>query len=141
MHCFNNATPVFDTAGRKTGALGLFSDISARRAAEQQIRQASEALALKSHVLSLTLDSLVQGVLNVDPEGRCTAWNRRFLELLHFPPELMAGRPRLGDLLDWQRQLATLAEVSGFQQMTVNLGDAAVLFNWAPMGTEVYVHY
>ena len=34
------------------------------------------------------------------------------------------------DLLDWQRQLATLAEVSGFQQMTVNLGDAA--------GTERY---
>ncbi len=104
VHCFNNATPVFDAAGRKTGALGLFSDISAQKAAELQIRQASEALALKSHVLSLTLDSLVQGVLNVDPEGRCTAWNRRFLELLHFPPELMAGRPRLGDLLDWQLQ-------------------------------------
>jgi len=102
VHCFNNATPVFDAAGRKTGALGLFSDISTQKAVELQNRQASEALALKSHVLSLTLDSLVQGVLNVDPQGHCTAWNRRFLELLHFPAELMAGRPRLADLLDWQ---------------------------------------
>ncbi len=25
--------------------------------------------------------------------------------------------------------------------VNMNLGDAAVLFNWAPMGTEVYVHY
>ena len=104
VHCFNNATPVFDATGRKTGALGLFSDISAQKAAELQIRQASDALAQKSHVLSLTLDSLVQGVLNVDPQGRCTAWNRRFLELLQFPPELMAGRPLLSDLLDWQLQ-------------------------------------
>jgi len=34
------------------------------------------------------------------------------------------------DLLDWRRQLDMLAEVGGFQQMTVNLGDAA--------GTERY---
>ena len=72
VHCFNNATPVFDAAGRKTGALGLFSDISAQKAAELQIRQASEALALKSHVLSLTLDSLVQGAA---PPGTAASWN------------------------------------------------------------------
>jgi len=102
VHCYNNATPVFDAAGHKTGALGLFSDISAQQAAALQIRQASEALAQKSNVLSLTLDSLVQGVLNVDPQGRCTAWNRRFLELLQLPAPLMAGRPALSDLLDWQ---------------------------------------
>jgi PAS domain S-box-containing protein len=102
VHCFNNATPVFDAAGRKTGALGLFSDISAQKAAELQIRQAGEELAQKSQVLVSTLDSLVQGVLNVDPQGRCTAWNRRFLELLQLPPSLMAGRPQLNDLLAWQ---------------------------------------
>jgi len=102
VHCFNNATPVLDAAGRKVGALGLFSDISAQKAADRQVRQASEALAQKSDVLALTLDSLVQGVLNVDPQGRCTAWNRRFLELLHFPPALMAGRPHLDALLAWQ---------------------------------------
>ena len=61
-----------------------------------------EALAQKSNVLALTLDSLVQGVLNVDAQGRCTAWNSRFLELLQFPPDLMATRPLLSDLLQWQ---------------------------------------
>lgn len=102
VHCFNNATPVFDAAGRKTGALGLFSDITAQKQAELQIRQAGEMLAQKSHVLELTLDSLLQGVLNVDASGRCTAWNRRFLELLQFPHTLMASRPPLQALLDYQ---------------------------------------
>lgn len=40
VHCFNNGTPVFDTAGRKTGALGLFSDISAQKQAELQAEHA-----------------------------------------------------------------------------------------------------
>ena len=102
VHCFNNATPMFDVAGRKIGALGLFSDISAQKRAELQIRQAGELLAQKSHVLEVTLDSLLQGVLNVDASGRCTAWNRRFLELLQFPQALMASRPTLQALLDYQ---------------------------------------
>ena len=102
VHCFNNATPVLDAAGRKTGALGLFSDISAQKAAELQIRQAGEALTQKSNVLAWTLDSLVQGVLNVDPQGRCIAWNRRFVELLQLPPGLMDGQPMLSDVLAWQ---------------------------------------
>ena len=117
VHCFNNATPVFDAAGHKIGALGLFSDISAQKRAEQQIRQAGELLAQKSHALEMTLDSLLQGVLNVDASGRCTAWNHRFIELLQFPPALMATRPTLEDLLNFQlaqghfgRQLERLDE-------------------------------
>ena len=102
VHCFNNAAPVFDAAGRKVGALGLFSDISAQKQAELQIRQTGELLAQKSRVLETTLDSLLQGVLNVDARGRCTTWNRRFLELLQFPPELMANRPTLESLLNFQ---------------------------------------
>ena len=102
VHCFNNATPMFDAAGRKIGALGLFSDISAQKQAELQVRQAGELLAQKSHALEVTLDSLLQGVLNVDASGRCTAWNRRFLELLQFPSALMASRPTLEALLDYK---------------------------------------
>jgi PAS domain S-box-containing protein len=102
VHCLNNATPLFDATGRKVGALGLFFDISLRKAAEERARLASEALAQKTDVLALTLDSLVQGVLNVDPQGRCTAWNRRFVELLQVPPALMECRPLLTELLAWQ---------------------------------------
>ena len=102
VHCFNNATPVFDDQRRKIGALGLFSDISAQKHAEQQIRRAGELLAQKSQVLAATLDNLVQGVLSVDAQGRCNTWNRRFLELLQLPESLMMGRPTLEALRQYQ---------------------------------------
>ncbi len=102
VHCFNNATPVFDDQRRKIGALGLFSDISAQKRAEQQIRHAGELLAQKSQVLTATLDNLAQGVLSVDAQGRCNTWNRRFLELLQLPESLMLGRPTLDALRQYQ---------------------------------------
>ncbi len=102
LHCFNNATPVFDATGRKTGALGLFSDISVQKRAEQQIRRAGDALAQKSQVLTATLDSLAQGVLSVDAQGRCNTWNRRFVELLQVPDGLMQQHPTLDELRQFQ---------------------------------------
>ena len=133
VHCFNNATPVFDAAGRKTGALGLFSDISAQKQAELQIRQAGELLAQKSRTLEMTLDSLVQGVLNVDASGRCTTWNHRFLELLQLPPALMASRPTLNELV--KHQLAQghfgarleLLDESGRRSLAMAQGGAPVM--------------
>jgi len=102
VHCFNNATPVFDDRGRKTGALGLFLDISAQKRAEQQIRRAGDALAQKSRVLAATLDSLSQGVLSVDAQGRCNTWNQRFIELLQIPEGLMQQHPTLDELRQFQ---------------------------------------
>ena len=102
VHCYNNATPVVDVAGRKTGALGLFSDISAQKRAEQQVREAGELLAQKSNVLARTLDSLIQGVLSVDPQGRCISWNRRFMELLQLPESLMLAGITLAELRRYQ---------------------------------------
>jgi PAS domain S-box-containing protein len=102
VHCFNNATPIFDTAGHKVGAVGLFSDISEQKRAEAQIRQTGELLAQKSKVLEATLESLSQGVLSLDAQGRSTAWNRRFLELLEIPDRFMQTRPTLRDLANFQ---------------------------------------
>jgi PAS domain S-box-containing protein len=102
VHCFNNATPVHDAQGHKVGALGLFSDISAQKQTEAQLRQASDLLAQKSQVLEATFDSLAQGVLSVDAHGRCNAWNRRFLELLQIPESVMQARPLLSELRRYQ---------------------------------------
>jgi PAS domain S-box-containing protein len=102
VHCYNNATPVFDASGHKIGAVGMFSNISPLKHAEQRARRAGEQLAQKSHVLEVTLESLSQGVLSLDASGHVNAWNRRLLELLQLPEALMAGRPTLRMLLDYQ---------------------------------------
>ena len=102
VHCYNNATPLFDDAGLKIGALGIFSDISRLKHAEQQLRLTSDALAAQSRVLEVTLDSLSQGVLSIDANGRTNAYNRRLLELLEMPESLLQARPSLQELRQYQ---------------------------------------
>ena len=102
VHCYNNATPIYDAQGLKIGAVGMFSDITPLKRAEQQERLSSELLAQKSHVLETTLDALSQGVLSLDAEGRTMAHNRRFLDLVQVPPELMATRPTISDIGRYQ---------------------------------------
>jgi PAS domain S-box-containing protein len=102
VHCYNNATPLFDGQGRKIGAVGMFSNISPLKQAEQRAQRASDELVRKSHVLEVTLQSLSQGVLSLDASGHVNAWNQRLLELLQLPESLLAGRPTLGALLEYQ---------------------------------------
>jgi PAS domain S-box-containing protein len=80
------------------GAVGLFSDISAHKAAAQQISLTSELLAQKSRVLATTLDSLDQGVMGVDAQGHINAWNQRLLALLDLPPALLEGGATLAQV-------------------------------------------
>ncbi len=102
VHCYNNATPVFDAQGHKLGAVGMFSDITPLQQAQQQVRLTGELLAQKSNVLELTLDSLSQGVVSFDTHGRSNAYNRRFLELLQIPEPVMRDRPSLPALRRYQ---------------------------------------
>jgi PAS domain S-box-containing protein len=102
VHCYNNATPIFDAQGLKVGAVGMFSDITPLQQAQQQVRLTSELLAQKSRVLERTLDSLSQGVCSFDTQGRSNAYNRRFLELLEIPQAVMRDRPSLPDLRRYQ---------------------------------------
>lgn len=150
VHCFNNATPLIDTQGRKVGALGMFSDFSAQKRAEQQARQASELLAQKSQLLSTTLDSLNQGVLSVDSQGRCNAWNRRFLELLQLPESLMLGYPTLDEVRHYQTdhghfgaQLEGLDEVAREAHLRFLRGEpdnlAQRYLRWRADGTVIEV--
>ena len=103
VHCYNNATPMFDAGGNKIGAVGMFSDISPLKRAEQQIRHTGELLAQKSHLLEATLDNLSQGVLSVGADGHINAFNRRLLDLLEVPLSLMQARPTLQEMTRYQR--------------------------------------
>ncbi len=102
VHCINNASPLLDALGRPVGALGLFSNISALKKAQAEVQLTGQLLAQKKHVLEVTLDSLLQGVLSVDGHGNINAWNRRCLELLEVPASYMQTRPSFLSLCRWQ---------------------------------------
>lgn len=51
-------------------------------------RAGAQSLAANTQVLQTTIDSVSQGISAFGPDLKLIAWNRMFLELLEFPPEL-----------------------------------------------------
>ncbi len=136
VHCYNNATPIFDAQQRKTGAVGLVSDINASKLAEQRLRETSAQLARQSQVLADTLDSLDQGVLSIDSQGGINAWNRRALELLALPAEVMQQARSFDDLLRYQSAHGLVDDGPG----TGLRGRPALYQRTRPDGTLLEVH-
>ncbi|OYU66499.1 MAG: hypothetical protein CFE45_43890, partial [Burkholderiales bacterium PBB5] len=86
--CYNHATPIYDTDGRRLGSIGMWSDISDRKRAEQQLLDTSEALRQTSQELQETLDSITQGIAKVTADGRVKVANHRVAELLGLPVDV-----------------------------------------------------
>ncbi|MET0543927.1 MAG: PAS-domain containing protein, partial [Variovorax sp.] len=72
------------------------------RAAEARARESEAQLKAKSLVLEATLDRMEQGIMMVNPDRVVEVCNRRAMELLDLPRELMASRPTFGEVLAYQ---------------------------------------
>jgi diguanylate cyclase (GGDEF)-like protein/PAS domain S-box-containing protein len=59
-------------------------------------------IAEQGALLKATLDNMNQGLIVVDEKDTLPICNRRALELLDLPAELMAARPRSGDVIAYQ---------------------------------------
>lgn len=66
-----------------------------RDRAEQDLRE-------QTNLLAATLDSMDQGLLMVDDAKRVQICNRRAIELLGLPPDMMARKPLLSEVTRWQ---------------------------------------
>jgi PAS domain S-box-containing protein len=64
-----------------------------RQRSRRQLQATSALLADKTSALQVTLDSISQGLSKVDADGRVTIYNRRLLELLDLPDELLSSQP------------------------------------------------
>ncbi len=70
--------------------------------AEARARESEAALQSKSMLLEATLDRMEQGIMMVNAERVVEVCNRRAMELLDLPRELMASRPTFGQVLAHQ---------------------------------------
>lgn len=69
---------------------------------ELRVAQRTRELEEKSVLLQATLDNMAQGLLVVDETGRVSVHNRRALELLDLPPELMRSKPTVAEVHAYQ---------------------------------------
>lgn len=100
---------------------GFTSDVTelqltteALRRQHQALEATSAELARQKQTLQVTLDSMSQGITQVDANRRTVVYNRRVLEMLDLPESLMASRP-------------THEEVTAFQRSRGDFGDAGAL--------------
>ncbi len=74
-----------DERGRVTGVLGLFVDVTERRRAEAEAREAAS-------LLEAALESTADGLLIVDRAGRIVRFNERFGRMWRIPQDVLASR-------------------------------------------------
>jgi PAS domain S-box-containing protein len=72
------------------------------RGAKEQAERLEAERRASSELLQNTLDSMDQGLIMADRDGRLLISNRRALELLDLPADLLAKRPLSSDVLAFQ---------------------------------------
>jgi two-component system cell cycle sensor histidine kinase/response regulator CckA len=76
---------VKDATGRTVGTYGVNVDVTVLKRAENRLKQTVS-------LLQSTIDSIEEGVLVVDLDGRITSFNERFVSLWRIPQGVMATR-------------------------------------------------
>ncbi|MDQ3205482.1 MAG: PAS domain S-box protein, partial [Pseudomonadota bacterium] len=95
-----SVAPIRDAGGVASGVILVFCDASARRSAEETLRQANLALERRvdartaelgrtNRFLSALLDNLQEGIVACDAQGRLTLFNRATREFHGMPQEAL----------------------------------------------------
>lgn len=82
-----------DDEGNAVRLPGVVMDITERK-------QAEEHVTYQKRLLEALTESVLDAILIVSPHGELIHFNRRFLEMWHFPPELVESRSDAA-ALDW----------------------------------------
>jgi signal transduction histidine kinase/DNA-binding response OmpR family regulator len=81
-------------------ALGVqFRELERNR---ESLEQSERRLSEKSQLLETTLEHMDQGIMVVDANRMVALCNRRAVEIMELPEELMASHPRFDDVLAYQ---------------------------------------
>jgi len=96
---------------RRRDGVGFFAivDISVLKRQQEELlvterraRESQALLAEKSRMLEITLECMEQGVMMVNPQQVVEVCNRRAIELLGLPADLMASKPTMAQVLEYQ---------------------------------------
>ena len=106
--------------------------LGARRRSEAQARalkrtaealtESESRLAGQATILETTLEHMNQGLIMVTADRRVAICNRRAMEMLDLPPELMLRKPNFSEVLEHQWQTSEFAISSADVQRFIRQG-------------------
>jgi PAS domain S-box-containing protein len=76
---------------------GMLSDVTARKEADMELRS-------KSALLEAQIDSTIDGIMVVDPDGKRILQNQRFIDMFRLPPALV-HQEKDREAVEWVLQL------------------------------------
>jgi PAS domain S-box-containing protein len=100
--------------GKVVAISGVVQDITERKCAEQKLQATSDQLAQKTQELQVTLDTISQGIVSLDAAGRARVFNRRALELLGLPDDMLGPNTTFEDVVRYQIARGDLNEDASF---------------------------
>ena len=89
--------------GQPLRMMGTHTDISQRKANEQELARLNTELHEKSSMLQTTLDNINVGIFLLDANRRLIGFNPRVCELLNLSASFLAQRPTLGEITTLQQ--------------------------------------
>ena len=110
---------VFDAKPRRKGlsAVELKGITAIARAVTRELE-----LRLQQNFFQLALESMDQGLILIEPDGRLPVINPRAAELLDLPPNLVASRPMFSDIAQFQAERGEFANADDHIQNVVAQG-------------------
>jgi diguanylate cyclase (GGDEF)-like protein len=119
-------------------------DITALKLQQRQLLLAEDKVRQSEELLKVTLERMEQGIMMVNAERIVEVCNRRAVELLDLPPELMASRPTFEQVLEYQwatdEFVNTSEEVKEFVRAGGILDQAQRYDRKRPDGRVIEVH-
>ncbi len=77
-----STSPIYDNNKNPIGLIGVATDISERKAAEQKLK-------ITLSLLSATLESTADGLLVIDKNGSVTGYNQKFVKMWNLPEKMI----------------------------------------------------
>ncbi len=77
-----STSPIYDNNKNPIGLIGVATDISERKAAEQKLK-------ITLSLLSATLESTADGLLVIDKNGKVTGYNQKFVKMWNLPEKMI----------------------------------------------------
>ena len=111
---------------------------------EKLVDERTAELQQREHILRITFDNMVHGVVMFDGDMKLASWNRRFIHMLEIPDQLLSGDADFGDFVRFLAERGEYGSVDPdeqVRQLAANAGRQYTFERERPNGTVLEISH